>query len=393
MYTSASNHRKIIGALVLFAVCSFGLVQVCLAQASTLPFSPARWSGALLYLSGQGSRDPKTGRIPENFSAQARQSLENCRALLKKEGLDLTHVVKANVYLTDIKNFAEMNGVYKTFFAKDPPARTTVALPALPGGMQIEITLVASKNQHRKPIYPDGQKPTPNDLYSPAIQSGEMIFLSGQGSRQYLTKEFPTGGFEGHVRQCLENLGQVLKAAGLGFEDVVRSDVYLTDIKTIGDMNKVYKTFFQTNPPVRTTVAVTALPGEPPIEITLLATRSKSKKVVAPPNAPSGMPFSPGIQLGDQLYLAGKAGFSKEGFEAQLKEVLDGCLETLKAGGMDFSNVLEGKVYLANMQDYEKLNAIYRTYFQGVFPARTCVAISNLVAGSQIEITLLARKK
>ena len=76
-----------------------------------------------------------------------------------------------------------------------------------------------------------------------------------------------------------------------------------------------------------------------------------------------------------------------------MKEVLDGCLETLKAGGMDFSNVLEGKVYLANMQDYDKLNAIYREYFKGNFPARTCVAISNLVAGSQIEITLLAGKK
>jgi reactive intermediate/imine deaminase len=220
-----------------------------------------------------------------------------------------------------------------------------------------------------------------------------MLFLSGQGSRHYLSKELPAGGFEEHVRQCLENLGQVLKAAGLGYEDVVRTDVYLTDIKTIGDMNKVYKTFFQTNPPVRTTVAVTALPGEPPIEITLLATRSKSKMVVSPPNAPSGMPFSPGIQLGDQLYLAGKAGFSKEGFEAQVKEVLNGCLETLKAGGMDFSNVLEGKVYLANMQDYDKLNALYSDYFKGILPARTCVAISNLVAGSQIEITLLAGKK
>jgi reactive intermediate/imine deaminase len=371
----------------------FGAISLGWTQSSTPPFSPFRWSGDLLYLSGQGGRDPKTGRLPEKFADQTRQSLENCRTLLNEAGLNLSQVVKSNVYLTDIKTFSEMNEVYKTFFPQSPPARTTVALPALPGGSQIEITLVASRNRERNVIYPVGQTPSPGDLFTPAVQSGELVFLSGQGSRHYLSKELPTGEFENHVKQCLENLGQVLKAAGLGFEDVIKSDVYLTDIQTIGAMNKVYRTFFQNNPPVRTTVAVTALPGEPPIEITLTASKSKSQKVVAPPNAPSGMPFSAGYRLGDQLYLAGKAGFSKEGFEAQVREVFDGCLETLKAGGMDFSNVLEGKIYLADIQDYDKMNAVYRSYFPGIFPARTCVAVSGLVAGSRIEITLLAGKK
>ncbi len=389
MFFFSGSRRNL--AFILIAIFGFDLALS--AQASQPPFSPFRWSGDLLYLSGQGSREPKTGRMPEKFSDQVRQALENCGKLLAEAKLDFSNVVNSNVYLTDIKNFAEMNEVYKTYFRQSPPARTTVALPSLPGGSQIEITLIASRNGDRKTIFPDGQKASPHDLFTPAIQSGDLVFLSGQGSRHYLTKELPAGEFENHVKQCLENLGQVLKAAGLGFEDVIKSEVYLTDIQTIGAMNKVYKTFFQNNPPVRTTVAISALPGDPPIEITLTASKSKSQKAVTPPNAPSGMPFSAGYQLGSQLYLSGKAGFSKEGFEAQVREVFDGCLETLKAGGMDLSNVLEGKIYLADIQDYDKLNTVYRSYFQSNLPARTCVAVSGLVAGSRIEVTLLAGKK
>lgn len=392
MFKSLFRDRRSAWSAVLILTAILGSTFTASAQTNPPPFSPFRWSADLLYLSGQGSRDPKTGRMPEKFSDQMRQALENCRALLKEAKLDFSNVVKSNVYLTDIKNFGEMNEVYKTYFRQSPPARTTVAVPALPGGSQIEITLIAARIQDRKAIFPEGQKGSSNDLFTPAIQAGDLVFLSGQGSRHYLTKELPAGEFENHVKQCLENLGQVLKAAGLGFEDVIKSDVYLTDIQTIGTMNKVYRTFFQNNPPVRTTVAVSALPGEPPIEITLTASRSKAQKVVAPANAPSGMPFSAGYQLGDQLYLSGKAGFSKEGFEAQVREVFDGCLETLKAGGMDYSNVLEGKIYLADIQDYEKLNTVYRSYFSGTLPARTCVAVSGLVAGSRIEVTLLAGK-
>lgn len=393
MFKRLFRDQRLAWSAVLILTAFLGSTLITSAQSNPPPFSPFRWSGDLLYLSGQGSRDPKTGLMPEKFSDQVRQALENCHTLLKEAKLDLSNVVKSNVFLTDIKNFGEMNGVYKTYFPKDPPARTTVALPALPGGSQIEITLIAARIPDRNAIFPEGQKASPTDLFTPAIQAGDLVFLSGQGSGHYLTKEFPSGDFESHVKQCLENLGQVLKTAGLGFEDVIKTDVYLTDIQTIGAMNKVYRTFFQNNPPVRTTVAVTALPGDPPIEITLTASKSKAQKVVTPPNATSGMPFSAGYQMGDQLYLSGKAGFSKDGFEAQVREVFDGCLETLKADGMDYSNVLEGKIYLADIQDYEKLNKVYRSYFSGTLPARTCVAVSGLVAGSRIEVTLLAGKK
>jgi reactive intermediate/imine deaminase len=355
--------------------------------------SPGILAGDTLYCAGQGSRDPKTGEHPEGFEAQVKQSLENLGAVLKSAGLDFSDVVNSNVYLTDIKNFQAMNKVYKTYFPDNPPARTTIAIPALPGDSQVEITFVASRSKNRQYVYPEGVKPAPTDLYSGGVRVGEILYLSGQGSRHYKTKEFPQGEFEAHVKQVMENLGAVLKAAGLDFSNVIKSNVYLTDMANFQRMNDVYKTYFKSDPPARTTVGVSALPGEPPIEITFIAAKTGAKKIVKPEGAPANPILSPAVMVGNTLFPSGKAGFAEGGVEAQTKEVMDGLGETLKAAGMDFSNVVEGKVYLADMGDYAKMNEVYRSYFKSDPPARTCISVQKLVRDSRIEITFVATAK
>ena len=354
--------------------------------------SPGILVADALYCAGQGSRNPKTGEHPEGFDAQVKQSLENLGAVLKAAGLDFSDVVNSNVYLTDIKNFQAMNKVYKTYFPSNPPARTTIAVPALPGGSQVEITFIATRKKERHYIFPEGVKPSPNVLYSGGVEVGDMLYISGQGSRHYKTKEFPQGDFEAHVKQTLENLGAVLKAAGMDFSNVVKSNVYLTDMSLFQRMNEVYKTYFKTDPPARTTVGVTTLPGETPIEIAFIATKTNSvaKKVILPKGTKPNPILSPAVRLGGTLLLSGKAGFAEGGIEAQVKEVMDGLGDVLKAGGMDFSNVAEGKVYLADIQDYSKMNEVYRSYFKVDPPARTCIAVQKLVGTARVEITLVA---
>jgi len=112
--------------------------------------SPGIMAGDSLYCAGAGSRDPKTGEHPEGFENQVKQSMENLGAVLRAAGLDFSDVVNSNVYLTDIKNFQAMNKVYKNYFPQKPPARTTIAVPALPGGSHVEITFIASRNKKRK---------------------------------------------------------------------------------------------------------------------------------------------------------------------------------------------------------------------------------------------------
>ena len=108
------------------------------------PFSPGVRAGALLFLSGQVALNAKTGQlIPGDVAAQTEQVLQNLRTLLVAAGKSLSDVARVNVYLTDMRDFAQMNTVYARHFEAPYPARTTVAVAALPLGAAVEIDLIA----------------------------------------------------------------------------------------------------------------------------------------------------------------------------------------------------------------------------------------------------------
>src|SRR5213596_3870498 len=105
-----------------------------------LPFSSAVRVGNMLYLSGQIGNVPGTRQLADTgIAGQTRQALENIKAVLAAAGSSLDRAVKCTVFLTDIKDYAAMNSVYATYFAKDPPARSTVAGSGLALGARVEI--------------------------------------------------------------------------------------------------------------------------------------------------------------------------------------------------------------------------------------------------------------
>ncbi len=108
------------------------------------PFSPAVRDGDRVYTSGQVAQDPATGKlIAGGVAAQTEQILHNIAVILSAAGKSLGDVVRVNVYLTDMGDFAEMNEVYAKHFAPPYPARTTVAAAALPLGARVEIETIA----------------------------------------------------------------------------------------------------------------------------------------------------------------------------------------------------------------------------------------------------------
>jgi 2-iminobutanoate/2-iminopropanoate deaminase len=110
------------------------------------PYSHAVESGELVYLSGQTPVDPRTDALIEGgIAAQTEQCLHNLFAVLAAAGLTSDDVVKVNVYLVEMADFAAMNAVYERSFSKPFPARTTIGVAALPLGAQIEIELVARR--------------------------------------------------------------------------------------------------------------------------------------------------------------------------------------------------------------------------------------------------------
>ena len=109
------------------------------------PFSPAIVDNGRIYTSGQVAQDPKTGKLIDGgVAAQTAQAIRNLAAVLAAAGKSLGDVVKVNVYLTDMTSFAEMNGVYAESFPAPYPARTTVAVVALPLRASVEIEVVAN---------------------------------------------------------------------------------------------------------------------------------------------------------------------------------------------------------------------------------------------------------
>ncbi|OGO77119.1 MAG: reactive intermediate/imine deaminase [Clostridiales bacterium GWB2_37_7] len=110
------------------------------------PYSHAIDAGEFVYLSGQTPIDSTTGKLVEgDISAQTLQCFKNLFCVLKAAKLTPDHVVKVNVYLTDMKNFTAMNEVYKTQFKEPYPARTTIGVASLPLDAQVEIEMIAKK--------------------------------------------------------------------------------------------------------------------------------------------------------------------------------------------------------------------------------------------------------
>lgn len=111
------------------------------------PYSMAVASGDLVFLSGQIGLDAGTGKLVEgDVAAQARQSLANLKTVLDAAGLSFGHVVKTTIFLTTMDDFAAVNEVYKSAVAEPYPARSTIAVAALPMGAKVEIEMTASRS-------------------------------------------------------------------------------------------------------------------------------------------------------------------------------------------------------------------------------------------------------
>lgn len=115
------------------------------APAAIGPYSQAIQAGNLLFCSGQIPLDPVSGEIVAgDISRQTEQVMENIAAVLSAAGTDFTNVVKTTVFLVEMSDFGAMNEVYGRYFSSHRPARSTVAVKALPRGVMVEIEVIAN---------------------------------------------------------------------------------------------------------------------------------------------------------------------------------------------------------------------------------------------------------
>jgi len=252
--------------------------------------------GDTLYAAGQIASDYRTGVPPEarrdpafpyyasDIQRQTRYVLQNIASVYRAAGCDFADTVKAQVFLTDLDDFVHFNAVWREFFSSPPP-RTTVQIGALlVPGCRIEIDLTAVHKRVPRKVIATADSPTPQAHYSQALLAGETLYLAGQlashpetgmaaEARQDPAFPYYGSNIQKQTRHVLKNLRNVLKSAGLSLDDVVKSQVFLTDLNDFYYMDQVWKEFFP-SPPPRTTLQVSGLlVPECRVEIDLTACR------------------------------------------------------------------------------------------------------------------------
>jgi len=359
---------------------------------ANLPFSAAVKADGLIYVAG-------TIVAEGDIKAQTKGVIENIGQVLQKAGSSLANVAAVHVYITKFDDFAAMNEVYRTFWPNDPPVRTTIVSDlVIPGGL-VEMSMVAIPNGgERVVIHPSDWMKSPNP-YSYGIKSGDTLFLSGLISRNGKDNSVIDGDMTKQTTTVLDNAAQILKAAGMSFDSVVSSRVYITDGTKFQDMNKVYQTYFPKDPPARATVIAPLMGAQYQVEITLTASRQPKQAFTTPgPDGSAGKPsplLSSAIKSGNKLYVSGMLGNAdnnKGNTEAQTVEALARIGRTLKAAGYDWSNVVDGIVYITDVKNFDAMNKGYRTIFTKDFPARATVRTGLVNADGLTELMFVAAK-
>jgi 2-iminobutanoate/2-iminopropanoate deaminase len=239
----------------------------------------------------------------------------------------------------------------------------------------------------KKFITSDGKPPS--GLFAPGVMIGKTLYIAGKGDYR------PNAPFAEKVDNCIAEVRKTLKAAGLDTSNVVKSFVYLEDADKYAEFNERYAQVFKTNPPARTTLGVSQVPGDSRVEITCIAYSDASEiKPIGTP--PGNRPYSPGILAGDTLYVSGKGDQLPEGdhpatYEEQVRQAMRNVQTTLKLAGLDFGNVVFSQVFIDRTADRAVTSKVYGEFFKaGDEPALAIVPVNWIPGGSHVEVTCIA---
>jgi 2-iminobutanoate/2-iminopropanoate deaminase len=359
---------------------------------TALPYSPAVKAGELIYVAGTLGTDAQGALAKGDIKAQTQRALDNISATLTAAGSGIANAASVTVYLRDARDFAAMNAVYSTYWPKDPPARTTVIVPqplANADGL-VEISMVAvPAGVERVVVHPSDWVKSPNP-YSYGIRTGNTLFLAGLVSRNGKDNTVVKGDIAAQTTTVLDNGGAILKQAGMSYGDVVSARVFLTDETQVDALNAASRRYFTSAPPARTIARTGLTAPDYLVEITMVAVKDANRTALA-----GDTHSSAAIRVGNRLYLSGFTGGTASNtgdVRAQTRELLARVGRTLEAAGFDWSNVVDGVVYLPDMTTLQDMNAAYREVFTRDFPARATVGPGLIGPGVAVEITFTAVK-
>jgi 2-iminobutanoate/2-iminopropanoate deaminase len=262
-------------------------------------------------------------------------------------------------------------------------------------GVETQVVRAQEVQAPMRAVDPGPASAAANRVYSPGVDAGGYLYVSGQGPRR--TDGSLPSTFEAQVRQALENVKAVVQTAGLTMEHVVYTQVYLEDISKYRELNQVFGEVFGKAPPARAVLGVAKLP-EPSVQINAIAVRSLSDmRAVYPPGYKSDESAAPAILTHDQLFLSAMPGSDPASGKvpddpaAQVDFALDRMKAVLLAAGLDLGNMVFVNPFLTADIPSRIMNQHYASRFEfGNTPARATIQVSSLPGGAHIEYTGVA---
>ena len=349
------------------------------------PYSPGVLVGQTLYVSGQLGL-PGTGATPAAMDAQARQAMDGVGAVLKAAGLGYQHLVKCHVYLANMDDYAAMNAAYGSYFTDRVPARTTIQAAGLPAGAGVQITCIGYADLARISVVrpPPGSLPAPLGPYSPAVWAGDTLYVSGMGGQDPATKTVGET-VEAQVAQTVANITTTLKAAGLGVSDVAWAQGYAT---RLDEAAALQATLAKAIDSPRGLVVVPRLPGPIRAELTFIATRPSAEGVNFGTAGTSGS--IRGVRRTSTVYVDAVPGTGAD-IDAQARQAFTRLGALLQSGGVGVQDVAVVMVYLTDMADLPRMNAIFKETFPTDPPARVTIQVQPQ-ATERVRIGLIAAR-
>lgn len=386
------------------------------APKSTGPYSQSVAFSHYNNISAQLPIDPKSGEIVlGGVKEQAQQCFENIKAILESIDHAMDDVVRVTIFVKDISSIVSVDEVFAHFFAGYVPARTTVAVAALPMGALVQIEALVSHGEGTVPEAPQAgdlikvarntENAPQNSFSTQTVAFSHYNNISAQLPLHPKTGEIVSGGIKEQTGQCFENIKAILESIDHVMDDVVRITVFAQNLSDIEAAKEVYKTFFPAYVPALTTVAVAGLPMGALVQVEAVVSHGDgtppqavedAQNIVIEANSAANAPKGPCAQtvafshynhISAQLPIDPEKG---EIVAGGIKEQTDQCLKNIKAIVESVDHVMDDTVKvniaLKNIEDIDAVDEIYKTYFPGGVPARRTIGVSALPMDALIQI-------
>lgn len=378
-------------------------------------------------LSAQLPIDPATGAIVAGGAAeQAEQCFKNLQAIVESIGHDMNDIIRVSIFLADIMDLSAVEKVQASFFPTYQPARTVVAVDALPQGALVFIEALVDNGEGTQSVPQAGDlvKLTNNTHAAPYdAGSTQTVAFSHYNN---ITMQLPLdpgtgrpilGDVAAQTAQCLRNVKAILTSVDVPFDDIVKVTIFVKNLADASVVDEVYKTFFPDSGiaravnylPARTVVPVKDLPyhcdvaveavvshgdGTPPQAIEdrhgLIIEACNTDAAPKCPLATQSVAFSHYNNISAQLPLD----LSGKLIDGTVAEQTAQCLAYVKAiiESVDHAveDIVKVNVYLADIADLAAMNEAYAAFFGDHKPARKVVGCGELPFGARVMIDAIA---